>query len=137
METVTQQESLAAAIVDAAYCVHNELGPGLLESAYEACMIYELESRGIRVESQVARGIPYRGHVVSTGYRVDLLVDGYFIVEIKAVEHILPIHLAQILTYLKLSNQTLGLLINFNVARIKDGIKRVVNNHPSPQRPKD
>jgi len=132
MEAVAQQEALAAAVVDAAYCVHNELGPGLLESAYEARMIYELESRGIRVESQVARGIPYRGNVVSTGYRIHLLVDGYFIVEIKADEQILPIHLAQILTYLKLSNQTLGLLINFNVARIKDGIKRVVNNHPSP-----
>lgn len=94
-------------------------------------MIDELESRGIKVSSQVARGVPYRGKMLSVGYRIDLLVDGYFIVEFKAVEQILPIHLAQVLTYMKLSGQTLALIINFNVVRIKDGIKRVVNNHPN------
>lgn len=130
MTEVNQQESLAAAIVDAAYCVHNELGPGLLESTYETCLCRELQIRGIPVHRQVELPVSYKGEVLDSNYRIDILVDGYFIVEIKAVEDIRPIHLAQTLTYLKLSNQTLGLLINFNVPLIKHGIKRIVNMHP-------
>lgn len=123
-------EEIAKDVVDAAFSVHSELGPGLLESAYEACLKHELEHRGRKVLTQLPQPVNYRGLQLDVGYRIDLLVDDRLIVELKTVEQLLPIHHAQLLTYLKLSRQTLGLLINFNVPLIKHGIKRVVLNHP-------
>ena len=119
-------ESTGREIVDAAYRVHSALGPGLLESAYEHSLAYELEMRGVGFRRQVPMPVRYRDVLLDAGYRIDLLVDDAVIVEAKAVEAILPIHQAQILTYLRLSECRLGFLINFNVSRIKDGIRRVV-----------
>ncbi|MCP4042057.1 MAG: GxxExxY protein [Gammaproteobacteria bacterium] len=118
---------ISGQVVDSAMKVHTALGPGLLESAYEACLKYELRKRGHSVKSQVALPINYDGHLIDAGYRIDLLVDDTVIVELKSVSKLAPIHHAQILSYLKLSGKNLGLLINFNVVRLKDGITRVVN----------
>ena len=115
-------------VVDAAMKVHSALGPGLLESAYEACLLHELRKRGRKVLSQVALPVVYDGVKIDVGYRIDLLVEDVVIVELKAVEKLLPIHDAQLLSYLKLGGYRLGLLINFNVLHLKDGIKRKVNN---------
>ena len=117
-------------IVTSAIQVHRRLGPGLLESTYEACLRFELERRGHRSISQLALPIQYDMVRLDVGYRIDLLVDDAVIVELKCVEQLLPIHRAQLLTYLKLSHRTLGLLINFHVALLKDGIVRMVNNFP-------
>lgn len=114
--------------MDAAIRVHSALGPGLLESAYEACLKYELEKRGLNVKQQVALPVVYRGMKIDLGYRLDLLVEDAIIVELKAVEKLTPLHEAQLLSYLKLSGKKIGLLINFNVTRLRDGIKRMVNN---------
>jgi GxxExxY protein len=114
--------------VDAAMKVHSALGPGLLENAYEACLRYELEKRGMRVKAQVGLPVIYDGKQIDLGYRLDLLVEDAVIIELKAVEKIAPIHEAQLLSYLRLSGKKLGLLINFNVLHLKDGIKRMVNN---------
>ncbi len=114
-------------VVDAAMKVHSALGPGLLESAYEACLKHELGKRGKDVKQQVGLPVMYDGIQIDLGYRLDLLVDREIIVEIKAVEKLTPIHEAQLLSYLKLSERKLGLLINFNVLRLKDGVKRLVN----------
>ena len=114
-------------IVDASMKVHTELGPGLLESAYEACLAYELTKRGLKVVSQLALPVKYDGVELDAGYRIDLLVEDRVIVELKAVEKTTPLHEAQLLSYLKLSNKKIGLLINFNVVRLKDGIKRMAN----------
>lgn len=124
-------EAIATDTVDAVFSVHSELGPGLLESAYEACLKHELVDRGHAVESQIPQPVHYRGLNLDVGYRLDLLIDNELIVELKTVDQLLPIHHAQLLTYLKLSNRTLGLLINFNSPLIKNGIKRVVLNHPN------
>ncbi|NJL55562.1 GxxExxY protein [bacterium] len=107
--------------------VHRELGPGLLESAYETCLKYELKQAGLAVESQVPQPVSYKGMALECGYRLDVLVEDLVIVELKAVEALLPIHDAQLLTYLRLRNLWLGLLINFNVPILKHGIKRLVN----------
>ncbi len=115
-------------IVDAAMRVHSALGPGLLESAYEKCMLFELHRRGLQAMAQVALPIVYEEVRIDAGYRIDLLVEDAVIVELKAVESILPIHQAQIISYLKLSHKQLGLLINFHVAHLKDGISRFANN---------
>ena len=115
-------------IVDAAMKVHTALGPGLLESAYEACLVYELQSRGLRVRSQVELPIAYEGVKIDVGYRLDVLVEETVIVELKSVESIAPVHKAQLISYLKLSSTKVGLLINFNGERLKDGITRLVNN---------
>ena len=115
-------------VVDAAMKVHTALGPGLLESAYEACLLHELRKRGRKVLSQVVLPVVYDGVKIDVGYRIDLLVEDVVIVELKAVEKLLPIHDAQLLSYLKLGGYRLGLLINFNVLHLKDGIKRKVNN---------
>ena len=115
-------------IVDAAMKVHTALGPGLLESAYEGCLAYELRKRGLKVGTQVGLPVVYEGANIEVGYRIDLLVENLVIVELKAVDKIAPIHEAQLLTYLKLSGKRLGLLVNFNVLHLKDGIKRMVNN---------
>jgi len=114
--------------VDAAMRVHTALGPGLLESAYEACLLHELGKRGLKVLSQVALPVVYDGVKIDVGYRIDLLIEDVVVVELKAVEKLLPIHEAQLLSYLKLGGNKLGLLINFNVLHMKDGIKRMVNN---------
>ncbi|MBL8854472.1 MAG: GxxExxY protein [Planctomycetaceae bacterium] len=118
---------ITAQIVDAAIKVHTALGPGLLESAYEACLAHELRKRNLRVETQVALPVHYDGVEIELGYRIDLLVEGAVIVELKAVRELLPIHEAQWLSYLKLSRKKIGLLINFHVLRLKDGIKRMAN----------
>ncbi len=115
-------------IVDAAMKVHTALGPGLLESAYEGCLKYELSKRGLRVESQVTLPVVYDGQQIDLGYRLDLLVEDVVIVELKAVSSISDLHRAQILSYLKLSERKLGLLLNFNVVRIKNGIHRFAND---------
>lgn len=119
--------SISGQIVDSAMKVHTALGPGLLESAYEACLKHELQNRGHSVKSQLTLPINYDGVRLDAGYRIDLLVDDAVIVELKAVSGLLPIHRAQLISYLKLSGKKLGLLINFNVARLKEGITRVVN----------
>jgi GxxExxY protein len=121
----SQIESLGAEIVDSAFTVHTTFGPGLLESVYELCMIRELEIRGIQVKSQVPFPLTYQGHQLPSGFRLDMLVDNTIVVEVKAVEGLLPVHRAQVMTYLKLAEKELGYLINFNVPVIKDGIKRV------------
>ena len=114
-------------IVDAAMRVHSQLGPGLLESAYQACLQYELQKRGMSVVAQVALPVAYDGIKVDAGYRIDLIVEGQVIVELKAIDAIHPIHKAQLLSYLRLSGKKLGLLINFHVLHLKDGITRMVN----------
>ncbi len=114
-------------IVDAAIRVHSKLGPGLLESTYEACLGHELTLRGLGIERQVPLPIVYDTIRLDAGYRIDPLVDGSVIVELKSVESVLPIHKAQLLSYLKLSGKRLGLLINFNVVHLRDGICRLVN----------
>lgn len=114
-------------IIAAAMKVHTLLGPGLLESAYEACLAYELRQRGLKVDVQLALPIEYEGVLLEAGYRIDLLVEDAVIVELKAVSALLPIHEAQLLSYLKLSKKKIGLLINFHVLRLKDGIKRMAN----------
>ncbi len=118
-------QETARQIVDAGLKVHRFLGPGLLESAYEHCLAHELASRGLAVQRQVVLPIVYEGESIDAGYRLDLLVASEVIVEIKAVDSILPVHEAQVLTYLKLSGIRLGLLLNFNVALLKHGIKRI------------
>ena len=119
--------SITSSIIGAAINVHRELGPGLLESAYEACLVYELAQEGIEVERQKALPVVYRGVRLDCGYRIDLLVQGQVVVEVKAVDRLEQIHRAQVLSYLKLSGCKVGLLINFNVKMLKDGVCRLVN----------
>jgi GxxExxY protein len=121
---------LTGRIIAAAIDVHQELGPGLLESAYEACLAHELTERGLQVDRQKALPVTYKGAELDCGYRIDLFVEHRVIVELKALRALDPIHTAQLLSYLKLSGCHVGLLINFNVKRLKDGIRRVVNEHP-------
>ncbi len=113
-------------VVDASFHVHKTLGPGLLESVYEVCLAYELSQRNLKFKTQVAVPVTYNDVQLDVGFRLDMLVEDRVILELKAVEHILPLHEAQLLTYLKLTNLRLGLLINFNVPLIKDGIKRII-----------
>ena len=122
-----QLNNLSGQVIGAAIKVHSALGSGILESAYEACLAYELKQRRIHIESQVALPIIYDGQKIDAGYRIDLLVENSLIVELKAVEMINNIHKTQLLSYLKLSDLRLGLLINFNVPRLKEGIHRIVN----------
>jgi GxxExxY protein len=126
-----RHEEIARAIVHAAYQVHNALGPGLLESVYEHCMIEELGQAGVRVESQKPIPVVYKSRKLELGFRADLIVENKVLVELKAVDAISPLPLAQILTYLKLTQISLGFLINFNEHLIKQGIKRVANNYSS------
>ncbi len=113
-------------IITAAMKVHSALGPGLLESAYEACLAHELRKAGLKVESQVGLPVVYDGIKLDLGYRIDMLVNDLVVVELKSVEEISRVHVAQVLSYMKLSKKQLGLIINFNVLRLKDGIKRLV-----------
>ncbi len=117
---------ITEAIIGAAMDVHRELGPGLLESAYEACLAYELIRRRFKVERQKELPVKYRNVTLDCGYRIDLLVEGQVVVEVKAVEQWNPVHQAQVLSYLKLSGCRVGLIINFNVRMLKTGIKRFV-----------
>jgi GxxExxY protein len=126
VEPSTEHDRVAHQIVDAAFAVHNALGPGLLESVYEQCFSFELATRSLPVERQIPVPVVYRGLRIEAGLRMDLLVASLVVVEIKAVERLLPVHEAQLLTYLKLSGYRLGILINFNVVRIKDGLRRIV-----------
>ena len=121
------ENSVAQQIVDAAYRVHTTLGPGLLESVYEAALAFELEKRGLRITRQQPFPVVYDAVRIHTGFLADLVVEDAVIVEIKALESIAPVHKKQLLTYLKLADKRLGRLINFNVALIKDGITRIVN----------
>ena len=115
-------------IIGAAMAVHRALGPGLLESTYEACLAHELAQQGLHFERQKELPVRYDGILLNCGYRIDLLIEGSIIVELKAVEKLLPIHEAQLMSYLKLSGYKIGLLINFNVEVLKSGIKRRVLN---------
>jgi GxxExxY protein len=119
-------DKLSNKVLGCAIEVHKNLGPGLLESAYECCLSYELTAEGLRHETQKERPIDYKGLKLDAGYRIDLIVENGLIVELKSVENILPIHEAQLLTYMKLSGMKVGLLINFNVLKLKEGIKRFV-----------
>jgi len=118
---------VSGAIVNSAMKVHAILGPGLLESAYDACLAYELRKRGFHVDNQVGLPVIYEEEKLDLGYRIDLLVENLIIVEIKCVEAIHPVHEAQLLSYLRLSKKNVGLLINFHVASLRDGIKRMVD----------
>ena len=115
-------------IIGAAIEVHRELGPGLLESTYEACLAYELVERGLKVERQKILPVKYHAVFLDCGYRIDLLVENLVIVELKVVERLGAIHEAQLLSYLKLSGASIGLLLNFNVTELRRGIRRLVNN---------
>ena len=122
------ENEISRIVVNCALKVHRQLGPGLLESAYQECLMYELKNQGLVVEKEKPMPLVYDTVKLDIGYRMDLLINNKLIIEIKSVESLNDVHLAQILTYLKLSECKLGLLINFNVALIKNGIKRVVNN---------
>ena len=117
-------------VVDAAMKVHSALGAGLLDTVYEVCLAYELNQRGFRTASQLPLPVIYRGVRIDLGFRLDILVENLIVVEIKAVDAIAPIHQAQLLTYLKLSHKHVGLLMNFNVVHLRDGIRRMVNGAP-------
>jgi len=123
---VEELNAVSHAIIGCAIKVHTEIGPGLLESAYEKCLAYELTQSGFLVERQVVLPLTYAGMLIDAGYRLDLRVDGKVIVEIKAVDKVLAVHHAQLLSYMKLSRSHLGLLINFNVLRLVDGVKRFI-----------
>ena len=124
------ENEVAKQIVDAAYRVHTSLGPGLLESVYEVVRAYELEKRGLHTVRQQAVPIVYQGIRIEMGFRADLIIEDQVIVEIKSVDAVAPVHKKQLLTHLRLADKRLGLLINFNVALIKDGITRIVNGLP-------
>jgi GxxExxY protein len=121
------ENDLARIVVDAAFKVHTTLGPGLLESVYRDVLKYELEQRGLHVEREVPIPVVYEGVKLEVGFRADLIVEGMLILELKSIEELANVHKKQLLTHLRLTGKRLGLLINFNVDLIKDGIKRVVN----------
>lgn len=121
------ENEISKIVFESALKVHKVLGPGLLESAYEECLFYELKQSGLKVEKQKALPLVYEEVKMDVGYRIDIIVEDKFIVEIKSVEALNDVHLAQLLTYLRLSDCKLGLLINFNVKLLKEGVKRVVN----------
>jgi GxxExxY protein len=128
-EVIVNREVVTKELVDSALKVHSALGPGLLESAYEACLAYELVERGITVSRQKLLPIRYGQLEIDAGYRLDLLVDDQIVVELKAVGSLLPVHEAQLLSYLKLGGFHMGFLLNFNVRRMKEGIRRMLNGY--------
>ena len=136
MEEKSRLNRITESIIGAAIDVHRALGPGLLESAYEVCLAFEVAQRGLKVEQQKPLPVVYRQVKLDCGYRLDLLVEDSVIVEIKAIDSLAAIHQAQLLSYLKLSGCKVGLLINFNVKVLKDGIRRVVNDFPDSLRPR-
>ena len=117
---------LTSKILECAYTVHTALGPGLLESAYEECLFYELQQSGLKVERQKVLPLVYKEVKLDAGYRIDLFVEDRVVIELKSVETVNDVHIAQVLTYLKLSESKIGLLINFNVKSLKNGIKRLI-----------
>ena len=121
-------ERIGRKIVNAAIKVHRALGPGLLESAYQKCLAYELSQEGFKVDTEVLLPIQYENIKIDAGYRIDMIIDSCIIIENKTADKLLPIHMAQLLTYLKMKNCRLGYLLNWNVTLMKDGIRRVVNN---------
>lgn len=125
--TAESHNALTSEIIAAAIEVHRRLGPGLLESAYETCLVYELRKRGLKAVSQMALPVIYDEVKLDVGYRIDILVEDAVIIELKAVEKVIPLHEAQLISYLKLSGKKVGLLLNFNVTRLKDGITRLAN----------
>ena len=127
--TKQKYERIATIIVDACYKVHKKLGPGLLESAYQACLAYELTKRELNIKAEVPLPLVYEEVKLDCGYRLDIVVENNILIELKSVEQLAPIHSAQIITYLKLSKMKMGFLVNFNVPLIKEGIKRFVNNY--------
>ncbi len=129
MKTEKEIEKLARIVVDAVFHVHKELGPGLLESIYELALMQELKMREIKAESQVLISVFYKGVELTKNFKIDVLVEDTIFLDLKAVESVLPVHKAQIISYLKLADKRLGFLINFNVPLIKNGIKRIVNNY--------
>lgn len=122
------ENEIAKIVVDAAFTIHTQIGPGLLESAYQAFMVFELKKRGLLVESEVPMPVQYDGVRVDVGYRADLLIEKSVVVELKSIEKVIDIHKKQLLTYLNISSLRLGLLINFGVPLIKDGITRIAND---------
>jgi len=130
MEEKDKLDLITRRIIGAAIEVHKSLGPGLLESAYEACLAYELRQLGFKVEQQLPLPVTYKHVRLDCGYRLDLLVEDAIIVEVKAVEQLAPIHDAQLLSYLRLSGKCVGLLLNFHARVLKDGLKRIVNEFP-------
>lgn len=127
MDSRTHYNNIGTEIIDAAMSVHRELGPGLLESVYEECLIEELKEKGLKVQNQVRLPIVYKGKELKKEFIIDLLVEDIIIIELKAVEDLLPVHEVQLVTYLKLANKKLGYLINFNVSLLKYGIRRRIN----------
>ena len=127
--TIEELNKISGIILDSAIEVHKQLGPGLLESVYEFCLFKELRSRNLFVERQVPVPVVYKGEDLNADFRIDLLVEHEIIIELKAVEIILPVHEAQLLTYLKLAEKRLGLLINFNVPKLVSGFKRMLNGY--------
>jgi GxxExxY protein len=121
------ENEISKIVFECALKVHKILGPGLLESAYEECLFYELKKVGLKIEKQKALPLIYEEVKLDVGYRIDIIIENKFIVEVKSVESLNDVHLAQLLTYLRLSNCKLGLLINFNVSLLKNGVKRVIN----------
>lgn len=121
------ENEISKVVLNCAFKVHSHLGPGLLESAYQECLYYEISKSGLNVLKEVPLPLIYEEVQLEVGYRIDLLIENKFIVEIKSVESLTDVHLAQVLTYLKLSEIKLGFLLNFNVARLKSGIKRIIN----------
>jgi GxxExxY protein len=122
-----ETNEITKTIIGAAIEVHRTLGPGLMESTYEACLFYELDQMGLYVERQVELPVRYKKVSLNVGYKIDLLVENQVIIELKSVKELLPVHTAQIITYLKISNTSKGLLMNFNVAKLIDGVKRISN----------
>jgi len=135
MEVATAVDGITEQIIGGAIVVHQSLGPGLLESAYESCLAFELNERGLNVERQRPFPLIYKSMRIDCAYRIDLLVQDSVIVEIKALEQVLPVHQAQLLSYLRLASLPVGLLINFHVASLRNGIRRVVNSFPPSLRP--
>lgn len=127
--SVRSKDQITEKIIGSAIAVHKALGPGLLESAYEECLCFELSEAGLEFKRQVALPVIYKGVKLDCGYRMDVVVEDSVIVEIKAVERIIPVHEAQLLSYLKLTGIKVGLLLNFHVPVLKSGIKRIVNNY--------
>jgi GxxExxY protein len=119
---------ISGRVIACALKVHTAIGPGVLESVYQTCLLHELHKAGLAVHAQVALPVEYDGLRLDSGYRLDFLVENTVIIELKCVEALLPIHTAQLLTYLRLANKPLGLLLNFNVVHLREGIKRVLNN---------
>ena len=136
MQENDRLDQISRRIIGAAIEVHRHLGPGLLESAYESCLVFELRQLGLKVEEQKSLPVVYKEVQLDCGYRLDMVVEDEIIVEIKAVEKLLPIHEAQLLSYLRLAKKRVGLLMNFHVPVLKNGLKRIVNEFPDPERAK-